>query len=41
MTLDAWNNAGNEPAGSTHLDDRNDRLVLLQRSKGPAQVVEF
>jgi hypothetical protein len=30
MTLDAWNNAGNKPARLTHLDDRNDRAVLLQ-----------
>jgi hypothetical protein len=39
MALDAWNNAGNEPARLTHFDDRNDRAVLLQGSEGPAQVV--
>src|SRR4051812_43472216 len=41
MALDPWNNASDEPARLAHLDDRNDRAVLLQGSEGPAQVVEL
>src|SRR3982751_916806 len=41
MALDPWNNAGDEPARLTHLDDGNDRAVLLQGSEGPAQIVEL
>ncbi len=41
MALYAWNDAGDEPARLTHLDYRNDRVVLLQGSEGPAQVVEL
>src|SRR3954463_16615917 len=36
MALDPWNNASDEPARLAHLDDRNDRAVLLQGSEGPA-----
>src|SRR4051812_7883533 len=36
MALDTWNNAGDEPTRLAHLDDRNDRAVLLQGSEGPA-----
>src|SRR4051812_41771713 len=38
MALDPWNNAGDEPARLAHLDDRNDRAVLLQGSEGPTGV---
>src|SRR6478672_74257 len=41
MALDTWNNAGDEPGRLTHLDDRNDRAVLVQGSGGPAQIVEL
>src|SRR4051794_13899383 len=41
MALDPWNNAGDEPARLTHLDDGNDRAVLLQGSEGPTQIVEL
>ena len=41
MALKAWDNAGNEPARLAHLDDGNDRAVLVQGSEGPAQVVEL
>ena len=41
MALDAWDNAGDEPACLAHLDDRNDRAVLLQGSEGPTQIVEL
>src|SRR3954467_5319667 len=30
MALDPWNNAGDEPTRLAHLDDRNDRAVLVQ-----------
>src|SRR4051812_43989425 len=36
MALKAWDNAGDEPACLAHLDDGNDRAVLLQGSEGPA-----
>src|SRR4051794_5116475 len=36
MALDPWNNASDEPTRLAHLDDRNDRAVLLQGSEGPA-----
>jgi hypothetical protein len=39
MALYAWDNASNQPARLTHLDDRNDCAVLLQAIEGPAQVV--
>src|SRR3954454_4132443 len=41
MALNAWNNAGDKPARLAHLDDRNDRAVLLQGSEGPTQSVEL
>src|SRR3954468_2628478 len=41
MALDPWNNASDEPARLAHLDDGNDRAVLLQGSEGPAQIVEL
>jgi hypothetical protein len=41
MALDTSNNAGDEPGRLTHLDDRNDRGVLVQGSGGPAQIVEL
>src|SRR3954467_7788327 len=33
MALDTWNNASDEPTRLAHLDDRNDRAVLLQGSE--------
>src|SRR3954467_7754716 len=41
MALDTWNNAFDEPTRLAHLDDRNDRAVLLQGSEGPTQIVEL
>src|SRR3954462_6384685 len=41
MALDTWNNASDEPTRLAHLDDRNDRAVLLQGSEGPTQIVEL
>src|SRR3954463_5329020 len=41
MALDTWNNAGDEPARLAHLDNSNDRAVLLQGSEGPTQIVEL
>src|SRR3954470_5777904 len=41
MALDTWDNAGNEPTRLAHLDDGNDRAVLVQGSEGPAQIVEL
>src|SRR5215211_4891402 len=41
MALDPWNDAGNEPTRLAHLDDGNDRAVLVQGGEGPAQVVEL
>src|SRR3954465_8420019 len=40
MALDPWNNASDEPARLAHLDDGNDRAVLVQGGEGPAQRVE-
>src|SRR4051794_18793838 len=36
MALKAWDNASDEPACLAHLDNSNDRAVLLQGSEGPA-----
>src|SRR3954470_11152471 len=36
MALDPWNNASDEPARLAHLDDGNDRAVLLRGNEGPA-----
>src|SRR3954464_9745563 len=41
MALDPWNHAGDEPARLAHLDDGNDRAVLLQGREGPTQIVEL
>jgi hypothetical protein len=41
MALNAWDNAGDEPARLAHLDNCNDRAVLLQGSEGPAQIIEL
>src|SRR5438128_2049263 len=41
LTLNAGKHAGNEPARLTHLDDGNDRAILVQGDEGPAQVVRL
>jgi hypothetical protein len=37
LTLNAGKHAGNEPARLAHLDDGNDRAILVQGDEGPAQ----
>src|SRR5207244_11466473 len=41
LTLNAGKHAGNEPARLAHLDDGNDRAILVQGDEGPAQVVRL
>src|SRR3954468_901674 len=41
MALKAWDNAGDKPACLAHLDNSNDRAVLLQGREGPTQIVEL
>jgi hypothetical protein len=41
LTLNAGKHAGNEPARLAHLDDDNDRAILIQGDKGSAQVVRL
>src|SRR5438270_2844905 len=37
LTLNAGKHAGDEPARVAHLDDGNDRGILVQGDEGPAQ----
>jgi hypothetical protein len=41
LTLNAAKHAGNQPARLAHLDDGNDRAILVQGDEGPAQVVRL
>jgi hypothetical protein len=41
LTLDAGKHAGNQPARVAHLDDGNDRAILVQGDEGSAQVVRL
>src|SRR5712671_1104583 len=39
LALNAGKHTGNQPARLAHLDDGNDRAILVQGDEGPAQVV--
>src|ERR1700681_5012864 len=39
LTLNAGKHPGNQPARLAHLDDDNDRAILVQGDEGSAQVV--
>jgi hypothetical protein len=39
MALDPGNDPGDKPARLAHLDDRDERAILLYRNKGSAQVI--
>src|ERR1700731_4287576 len=41
LTLNARKYAANQPARLAHLDDGNDRAILVQGDEGPAQVVRL
>jgi len=41
LTLNTRNYAANQPARLAHLDDGNDRAILVQGDEGPAQVVRL
>src|SRR6516165_7226494 len=41
LTLNAGEDAANQPARLAHLDDGNDRAILVQGDEGPAQVVRL
>src|SRR6202022_991268 len=41
LTLNAGKHPGNQPARLAHLDDGNDRAILVQGDEGPAQVVQL
>src|SRR4051812_40571553 len=41
LTLNPGKHAGNEPARLAHLEDGNDRAILVQGDEGPAQVVRL
>src|SRR5712675_1797110 len=41
LTLNAGKHAANQPARLAHLDDGNDRAILVQGDEGPAQVVRL
>src|SRR3984893_2896923 len=41
LTLNAGKHTANQPARLTHLDDGNDRAILVQGDEGPAQVVRL
>src|SRR5215813_846660 len=41
LTLNAGKDAANQPARLAHLDDGNDRAVVVQGDEGPAQVVRL
>src|SRR5690349_11431254 len=41
LTLDPGKHAGDEPARLAHLEDGNDRAILVQGDEGPAQVVRL
>src|SRR6201997_4155993 len=41
LTLNAGEDAANQPARLAHLDDGNDRAILVQGNEGPAQIVRL
>src|SRR5258708_37392532 len=41
LTLNPGKHTGNQPARLAHLDDGNDRAILVQGEEGPAQVVRL
>src|SRR5258708_30104245 len=41
LTLNPGKHTGNQPARLAHLDDGNDRAILVQGDEGPAQVVRL
>src|SRR5205809_6311011 len=41
LTLNTRNNAADQPARLAHLDDGNDRAILVEGDEGPAQVVRL
>src|SRR5205809_6445180 len=41
LTLNTRNNAADQPARLAHLDDGNDRAILVQGHEGPAQIVRL
>src|SRR5271170_1115857 len=41
LTFNTRNEAANQPARLAHLDDGNDRAILVQGDEGPAQVVRL
>src|SRR5712672_2898241 len=41
LTLNAGKHPGNQPARLAHLDDGNDRAILVQGDEGSAQVVRL
>src|SRR5205807_4964126 len=41
LTLNAGKHTANQPARLAHLDDGNDRAILVQGDEGPAQVVRL
>src|SRR3974377_263637 len=41
LTLNAGEDAANQPSRLAHLDDGNDRAILVQGDEGPAQVVRL
>src|SRR5262249_15322275 len=41
LTLNAGKHTANQPARLAHFDDGNDRAILVQGQKGPAQIVRL
>src|ERR1700747_2068144 len=41
LTLNAGEDAANQPARLAHLDDGNDRAILVQGHEGPTQIVRL
>src|SRR5271169_2098773 len=41
LALNAGKHTGNQPTRLAHLDDGNDRAILIQGDEGPAQVVRL
>src|ERR1700747_522395 len=41
LTLNAGKHTANQPARLAHLDDGNDRAILVQGHEGPAQIVRL
>src|SRR5438067_10493739 len=41
LTLNTRNNAADQPARLAHLDDGNDRAILVQGDEGSAQVIRL